>query len=271
MRLCTLSPSVVGEFPWMSVMPLLRNRYALGLITWPKERKCRERQKQSLDIWILLTSFFLLRFCFSHAQQRISLAYALVIAILSLAVAAGFMVYGWKLRVMLRQSSRSTKKQVFEVQNVRNTDDTFFLMFVWYYGIFDTSRRFFDMVLTDCFFLVLVQISRISVVFSVSFILHCIFILIVIGLKEPNAAFSFVGLVATEMIPSFLFLFSNRRFQWKYLIRKSTSHSDSTSNTREATSNTVQSPKIHTEMTTITSSNTSRQDRTITTSQTTTT
>ena len=41
----------------------------------------------------------------------------------------------------------------------------------------------------------------VTTVCSVSFVLHCIFIIIVITLTEPNIYFSFFGLIITELIP----------------------------------------------------------------------
>jgi len=42
----------------------------------------------------------------------------------------------------------------------------------------------------------------VTTVCSCSFILHCIFILVLAGLSEPNIWFSFFGLIITEIVPS---------------------------------------------------------------------
>jgi hypothetical protein len=44
-------------------------------------------------------------------------------------------------------------------------------------------------------------------VYTLTFFLHCVFILVLVGLNNTNVVFTFVGLLLTEVLPS-LFLLS---------------------------------------------------------------
>jgi len=72
------------------------------------------------------------------------------------------------------------------------------------------------------------QVTLIAVIFALSFILHCIFILIVVGLNTANVYFSFVGLVITEALPSVFVLSLYKRIK-----RKKTHSSSETTGTNK--------------------------------------
>ena len=52
----------------------------------------------------------------------------------------------------------------------------------------------------------MVQILITVVIGSGGFLLHCAFIIAIAALSKPNAIFSFIGLIITEIIPSIIIL-----------------------------------------------------------------
>jgi hypothetical protein len=48
---------------------------------------------------------------------------------------------------------------------------------------------------------------------SVGFILHCIFIIVLVILENPSIVFSWIGLVVTEILPSLALLIFTARFR----------------------------------------------------------
>eukprot|EP00027_Filamoeba_sp_ATCC50430_P016478 CAMPEP_0168576930 /NCGR_PEP_ID=MMETSP0413-20121227/20514_1 /TAXON_ID=136452 /ORGANISM="Filamoeba nolandi, Strain NC-AS-23-1" /LENGTH=977 /DNA_ID=CAMNT_0008610647 /DNA_START=213 /DNA_END=3146 /DNA_ORIENTATION=- len=68
------------------------------------------------------------------------------------------------------------------------------------------------------------KIFLLTLVSSVGFILHCIFLVILTALSKPSVIFSFVGLVITEIIPSCYLLIAFNKFK-KNAVSKSTNNS----------------------------------------------
>ena len=95
-------------------------------------------------------------------QYRVSIAYAVIIAFFSLLIGGGFLIYGNK----LMNQVKSTSKQLGTVTQ----------------GI---SKTF-----------VITWVS------SISFLLHCLFIIIQVSLKEPVVIFNFILIIVTEIFPS---------------------------------------------------------------------
>jgi len=100
-------------------------------------------------------------------QANLALVYAVVIAFISFVVGIGFIAFGSKLFAEL---NTNTSKRLSKKTRLQK------------------------------------QTFIITLVCSISFILHCIFILILATLKQANIIFSFVGLLVTEVAPSFILL-----------------------------------------------------------------
>jgi len=102
-----------------------------------------------------------------YTQQSLALAYAIVIAFLSFVVGIGFIIFGTKLFIELNVTTSKRLSKKTRLQK---------------------------------------QTFVITLVCSIAFILHCIFIIIIAGLQQANLIFSFIGLVITEIAPSFILL-----------------------------------------------------------------
>jgi len=103
----------------------------------------------------------------ASVQKTLALVYALVIAIFSFIVGIGFIIFGSKLFAELNTNSSKRLSKKTRLQK---------------------------------------QTFIITLVCSIAFILHCIFIIIIATLETPNLIFSFIGLVVTEIAPSFILL-----------------------------------------------------------------
>jgi len=100
-------------------------------------------------------------------QTTLALVYAVVIAFLSFVVGIGFIIFGTKLFIELNVNNSKRLSKKTRLQK---------------------------------------QTFIITLVCSIAFILHCIFIIILAALPKANIIFSFVGLVITEIAPSFILL-----------------------------------------------------------------
>ncbi|GAM25371.1 hypothetical protein SAMD00019534_085460 [Acytostelium subglobosum LB1] len=102
------------------------------------------------------------------SQKRVVLIiYASIQSFLSLVIGAAFVVLGRTIFLMLREFSkdRTHAEQIKYIQHQK-------------------------------------KIYTITLLCSVGFILHCVFVLVLVFMSRPSIIFSFIGLVITEIIPS---------------------------------------------------------------------
>eukprot|EP01133_Synstelium_polycarpum_P016970 gene16970-20188_t len=103
-------------------------------------------------------------------QRVVSIVYAVVQAVISLIIGAAFVYLGGSLYFMMKFK---------KIANSNETND-------------NHQRRVF-IVTHAC---------------SIGFILHCAFVLVLVGAEPSNITFSFIGLIITEIIPSVSILYS---------------------------------------------------------------
>ncbi|EGG21688.1 hypothetical protein DFA_01574 [Cavenderia fasciculata] len=103
-------------------------------------------------------------------QRIVSIVYAVVQAVISLVIGAAFVYLGGTLYFMMR----------FKKVDVDNDHR-------------DQQQK---------------RISVVTLACSVGFILHCVFVLILVGAEPSNIIFSFIGLLITEVIPVISILYS---------------------------------------------------------------
>ncbi|EGC37857.1 hypothetical protein DICPUDRAFT_29604, partial [Dictyostelium purpureum] len=105
----------------------------------------------------------------SSSQKAVSIVYATVQAVISITIASLFIYLGGSLYMAMRKSLNSNSNS----RALKKTKKIFLL----------------------------------TAVCSVGFILHCVFILVLVGIENPSVTFSFIGLVITEIIPSLTILY----------------------------------------------------------------
>ncbi|EGC39926.1 hypothetical protein DICPUDRAFT_14599, partial [Dictyostelium purpureum] len=103
----------------------------------------------------------------SNSQKTVSILYAVIQALISLVIGAAFIYLGGSLYLAMKKVKTPSSKSSKHQQKI-------FLL---------------------------------TTICSAGFILHCIFILVIVGLKEPSVVFSFIGLILTEVIPSVTILY----------------------------------------------------------------
>ncbi|GAM29086.1 hypothetical protein SAMD00019534_122620 [Acytostelium subglobosum LB1] len=104
-------------------------------------------------------------------QRAVSIFYAVVQAVISLIIGSAFVYFGWSIYNLVGSKNQQTERQVKRTKY---------------------QKKIF-LVASTC---------------SVGFILHCIFVLILVGTEPSNIVFSFVGLIITEIIPVISILIS---------------------------------------------------------------
>jgi hypothetical protein len=104
----------------------------------------------------------------TYIPRTLALVYAIVIASISFIVGLLFIIFGTKLFLELNTNSSKKLSKKTKLQK---------------------------------------QTFTITLACSIAFILHCVFIIILSALSEPNLIYSFIGLIVTEIAPSVVLLF----------------------------------------------------------------
>ncbi|KYR01438.1 hypothetical protein DLAC_01419 [Tieghemostelium lacteum] len=135
-------------------------------------------------------------------QKVVSILYAVLQSVLSLAIGLAFMYYGKK--IYNRLSEIKTRSDASDIQKKK----------VLYIGVICSS----------------------------GFILHCVFIIILVSANPSNVIFSFIGLVVTEIIPVVTLFFFNNQFPWNKVTENAKKKLSNLSNssTRSSDSNSIQ-------------------------------
>ncbi|KAN0050521.1 hypothetical protein ACTA71_003650 [Dictyostelium dimigraforme] len=110
----------------------------------------------------------------SKSQKTVSVLYAVIQAFISLILGIAFIYLGGSLFKAMRTATKGAKKGGLNVKKAHSRELKIFLL---------------------------------TTICSTGFLLHCLFIIILVALKEPSIVFSFIGLIITEIIPSITILY----------------------------------------------------------------
>ncbi|KAN0022166.1 hypothetical protein ACTFIU_004335 [Dictyostelium citrinum] len=135
----------------------------------------------------------------SKSQKTVSILYAVIQAVISLVLGVAFIYLGGSLYRAMRTASQGAKKGGLDIKKAHSRELKIFLL---------------------------------TTICSTGFLLHCLFIIILVALNEPSIVFSFIGLIITEIIPSITILYCyDQRTSLSLDITLSTKSSKSSSST----------------------------------------
>ncbi|KAM9973459.1 hypothetical protein ACTFIW_010551 [Dictyostelium discoideum] len=110
----------------------------------------------------------------NKSQKTVSILYAVIQAVISLVLGVAFIYLGGSLYRAMRSASQGAKKGGLDIKKAHSRELKIFLL---------------------------------TTICSTGFLLHCLFIIILVALNEPSIVFSFIGLIITEIIPSITILY----------------------------------------------------------------